>query len=97
LNPLAERACFSQARAALLRRTAVSVTLMDGTYRVNSTLVFGEADSGATSRGWRNHSDATLYIPSVVLHTTYTGRRQNDFNADAQARRGARRPALRRG
>ena len=27
--------------------------------------------------------DTTLYIPLVILHTKYTGRRQNDFNVYA--------------
>ena len=45
---------------------------------------------GDPSPGHRIHSDTALYIASLVtLYTKYTGRRQNDLNAHAQATRAA--------
>ena len=38
---------------------------------------------GKTSLGRKSHSDATLCISLVILHTKHTGRRQNDFNVHA--------------
>ena len=35
------------------------------------------------SRERPSHSDAALYIPLVILHTEYTGWRQNDFDVHA--------------
>ena len=35
------------------------------------------------SPGRYSHSDTTLYILLVILHTKYTGRRQNDSNVHA--------------
>ena len=37
----------------------------------------------AISPGPYNHSDTTLRISLVILHTEYTGRRDNDFNVYA--------------
>jgi hypothetical protein len=39
--------------------------------------------AGGLSPGHHSHSDTTLYISLVVLHTKYTGRRDNDFNVYA--------------
>ena len=38
------------------------------------------------SPGRCSHSDTTLYVSLVILHTKYTGRRQNDFNVHAYLR-----------
>jgi hypothetical protein len=40
---------------------------------------------GLASPGRQSHSNTTLCISLVILHTstTYTGRRQNDFNVYA--------------
>jgi hypothetical protein len=38
---------------------------------------------GTTSPGRSSHSDTTLYISSVILHTKYTGLRETDFNVHA--------------
>ena len=40
-------------------------------------------EAGYTSPGCSSHSDTTLYISLVILHTKYTGARQNDFNVHA--------------
>ena len=47
----------------------------------------------ASPAGRYSHSDATLYISVVILHTRYTGRRQNDFNVYAYSRRCCGRPS----
>ena len=41
------------------------------------------SDAGITSPGRQSHSNITLYISLVIIHTKYTGRRQNDFNVYA--------------
>jgi hypothetical protein len=38
---------------------------------------------GGASHGGLSHSHTPLYISLVVLHTKYTGRRQNDFDVHA--------------
>jgi hypothetical protein len=39
--------------------------------------------AGTASPGRSNHSNTTLYISLVILHTQHTGRRRNDFNVYA--------------
>jgi hypothetical protein len=38
---------------------------------------------GTCSPGRQRHSDITLYISLVIIHTKYTGWHQNDFNVHA--------------
>ena len=41
------------------------------------------AGRGTTSPGRESHSDTALYISLLILHTTHTGWRENDFIAHA--------------
>jgi hypothetical protein len=42
-----------------------------------------DATGGGASPGRQSHSDTTLYISSLILHTKYTGARDKDFNVYA--------------
>ena len=60
------------------RLMSIALTIPDTAALLEAVTMLGEASPGRSS-----HSDTTLYISLMVLHTKYTGLRENDFNAYA--------------
>ena len=61
--------------AAQIRERRPFWPLNLGAHRIMHEIYPGQDPQG--------HSHTTLYIPSVIIYTKYTGRRQNDFNVYA--------------
>jgi hypothetical protein len=69
-HPLAERTCFSQVLVVFCNTN-------------RDVMVVRSANLGSTSPGRYILSNTTRYMPLVVLHTKYTGVRENDFDVYA--------------
>jgi hypothetical protein len=66
----------------VVRYTAASIWPQCALYSAEGLPLF-PFEMQVTSPGRCSHSDTTLYISSVILHTKYTGWYQNDFNVHA--------------
>jgi hypothetical protein len=79
------RAAAEAAEAAEAEEKGVGLGHVVGlAAEVDSLLYSGlAAFAGLASHGRQSHSDTTLYISLVILHTKYAGARQHDFNVYA--------------